>query len=87
MYNSAAFSRQRNILINAVSQIMIAYFDRKELCFGSKFSVLNFRWFYLKRFFRIHAESHIKIRFELNRARQNSGQNGDGSQRNSNVYL
>ena len=34
MYNSAAFSRQRNILINAVSQIMIAYFDRKELCFG-----------------------------------------------------
>ena len=50
MYNSAAFSRQRNILINAVSQIMIAYFDRKELCFGSKFSVSNFRWFYLKRF-------------------------------------
>ena len=72
-------SFQRNILIIAVSQIMIAYFDRKELCFGSKFSVLNFRWFYLKRFLGIHAESHIKIRFELNRARQNSGQNVDGS--------
>ena len=62
-----------------LAQIMIAYFDRKELCFWSKFSVLNFRWFYLKRFLGIHAESHIKIRFELNRARQNSGQNVDGS--------
>ena len=80
MYNSAVLSCQRNILINAVSQIMIAYFDRKELYFGNKFSVLNFRWFYLKRFLGIHAESNIKIRFELNRARQNSGQTVDGSQ-------
>ena len=36
-------SVQPNIPIIAVSQIMIAYFDGNKLCFGSKFSVLNFR--------------------------------------------
>ena len=83
--NKLSIILRSNGIFLLLVQIMIAYFDRKELCFGSKFSVLNFRWFYLKRFLGIHAESHIKIRFELNRARQNSGQNVDGSQRNSYV--
>ena len=73
-------SVQRNILIITVSINNDSIFWWQRIVFGSKFSVLNFRWFYLKRFLGIHAESHIKIRFELNRARQNSGQTVDGSQ-------
>ena len=73
-------SVQRNILIITVSINNDSIFWWQRIVFGSKFSVLNFRWFYLKRFLGIHAESNIKIRFELNRARQNSGQTVDGSQ-------
>ena len=73
-------SVQRNILIITVSINNDSIFWWQRIVFGSKFSVLNFRWFYLKRFLGIHAGSNIKIRFELNRARQNSGQTVDGSQ-------